>query len=75
MSKYKIIAGLTNDRKNAENLKEKIKAIGYNPVVINPVYSVFGVSVIETENEQEARAARDKINKMLGVNAGLKIKD
>lgn len=75
MSKYTIMAGLTNRRKNAEDLCEKIKQLGYSPAVIPLIHNTYAVKVIETANEAKAREARDRINKELGINAGLKIKD
>lgn len=75
MSKYTIMAGLTNVKANAEALRDQIQKLGYKALVVNPSYCIYAVKVIETGSEQEARAARDRINKELGVNAGLKIKD
>lgn len=75
MHRYTVMAGLTSKKAKAEETAAKIKQLGFNPWVKSLTGGFYAVMALETDDEAEARAARDTIDRELGAHTGLKIID
>jgi cell division protein FtsN len=67
------MAGITNEITKAEELREQIKALGYNATIHQRAPGYYTVKVIQTKDAQKAQKVQNEINKAFEKNIAFKI--